>query len=215
GGAFGWTEPEAGSDAGGTRTRAVVDDATNEWVIDGEKAFITNSGTPITSIITVTARTGPAEITAIVVPAGTPGLTVQPPYRKMGWHASDTHGLTFDGCRVPADHVLGERGRGFAQFLAILDEGRIAIGALAVGAIQACLELSTQYAKDRNAFGRPIGANQGVAFKCADLAVMAASARLLVYDAAWRRDTGRPYRREAAMAKLYATEAAVSATRSA
>jgi butyryl-CoA dehydrogenase len=214
-GAFGLTEPEAGSDAGGTRTKAALDESSNEWVIDGEKAFITNSGTPITSIITVTARTGPGEITAIVVPAGTPGLIVQPPYRKMGWHASDTHGLTFDGCRVPADHVLGERGRGFAQFLAILDEGRIAIGALAVGAIQACLELSTQYAKDRNAFGRPIGANQGVAFKCADLAVMAASARLLVYDAAWRRDTGRPYRREAATAKLYATEAAVTATRSA
>ena len=214
-GAFGLTEPEAGSDAGGTRTKATLDEASGEWVIDGEKAFITNSGTPITSIITVTARTGPGEITAIVVPAGTSGLTVQPPYRKMGWHASDTHGLTFDGCRVPADHLLGERGRGFAQFLAILDEGRIAIGALAVGAIQACLELSTQYAKDRNAFGRPIGANQGVAFKCADLAVMAASARLLVYDAAWRRDTGRPYRREAAMAKLYATEAAVTATRAA
>jgi short/branched chain acyl-CoA dehydrogenase len=214
-GAFGLTEPEAGSDAGGTRTKAVLDETTDEWVIDGEKAFITNSGTPITSIITVTARTGPGEITAIVVPAGAPGITVQPAYRKMGWHASDTHGLTFDGCRVPSDHVLGERGRGFAQFLAILDEGRIAIAALAVGAIEACLALSTQYAKDRNAFGRPIGANQGIAFKCADLAVMAASARLLVYEAAWRRDTGRSYRRQAAIAKLYATEAAVTATRSA
>jgi short-chain 2-methylacyl-CoA dehydrogenase len=214
-GAFGLTEPEAGSDAGGTRTKAVLDEATDEWVIDGEKAFITNSGTPITSIITVTARTGPGEITAIVLPAGTPGLTVQPPYRKMGWHASDTHGLAFDGCRVPSDHLLGERGRGFAQFLAILDEGRIAIAALAVGAIQACLDLSTQYAKDRNAFGRPIGANQAVAFRCADLAVMAASARLLVYEAAWRRDNGLPYRREAAIAKLHATESAVTATRSA
>ncbi len=214
-GAFGLTEPEAGSDAGGTRTRAVLDDAIGEWVIDGEKAFITNSGTPITSIITVTARTGPGEISAIVIPAGTAGLAVQPPYRKMGWHASDTHGLTFDGCRVPAEHLLGERGRGFAQFLAILDEGRIAIAALAVGAIEACLELSTQYAKDRNAFGKPIGAYQAVAFRCADLAVMAASARLLVHEAAWRRDTGRPYRREAAIAKLYATEAAVTATRSA
>ncbi len=214
-GAFGLTEPEAGSDAGGTRTKAVLDEAADEWVIDGEKAFITNSGTPITSVLTVTARTGPGEITAIVVPAGTPGLTVQPPYRKMGWHASDTHGLTFDGCRVPSGHLLGERGRGFAQFLAILDEGRIAIAALAVGAIQGCLELATQYAKDRNAFGRPIGANQGVAFRCADLAVMAASARLLVYEAAWRRDNGLPYRREAAIAKLHATESAVSATRSA
>ena len=214
-GAFGLTEPEAGSDAGGTRTRAALAEGGSEWVIDGEKAFITNSGTPITSIITVTVRTGPGEISAIVVPAGTPGLTVQPPYRKMGWHASDTHGLTFDGCRVPAENLLGERGRGFAQFLSILDDGRVAIAALAVGAIQACLELSTQYAKDRNAFGRPIGSNQGVAFKCADLAVMAANARLLTYDAAWRRDTGRPFKQAAAMAKLYATEAAVTATREA
>jgi len=212
-GAFGLTEPDGGSDAGGTRTKATLDEGAGEWVIDGEKAFITNSGTPITSIITVTARTGAGEISSIIIPAGTPGLTVQPPYRKMGWHASDTHGLTFDGCRVPADNLLGERGRGFAQFLSILDEGRIAIAALAVGAIEACLELSTQYAKDRNAFGRPIGSNQAVAFKCADLAVMAASARLLVYEAAWRHDTGRPYRREAAIAKLHATEAAVSATR--
>jgi butyryl-CoA dehydrogenase len=214
-GAFGLTEPEAGSDAGGTRTKAVLDAATDEWVIDGEKAFITNSGTPITSIITVTARTGAGEISAIVVPAGTPGLVVQPPYRKMGWHASDTHGLAFDGCRVPAANLLGERGRGFAQFLSILDDGRIAIAALAVGAIEACLELSTQYAKDRNAFGKPIGANQAVAFKCADLAVLAANARLLTYDAAWRRDTGRPFKQAAAMAKLYATEAAVTATRDA
>ncbi|MEY2450006.1 MAG: short-chain 2-methylacyl-CoA dehydrogenase [Acidimicrobiaceae bacterium] len=214
-GAFGLTEPEAGSDAGGTRTKAVLDDATDEWVIDGEKAFITNSGTPITSIITVTARTGTGEISAIVVPAGTAGLTVQPPYRKMGWHASDTHGLTFDGCRVPAGNLLGERGRGFAQFLSILDDGRVAIAALAVGAIESCLELSTQYAKDRNAFGKPIGANQAVAFKCADLAVLAANARLLTYDAAWRRDTGRPFKQAAAMAKLYATEAAVTATREA
>jgi alkylation response protein AidB-like acyl-CoA dehydrogenase len=214
-GAFGLTEPEAGSDAGGTRTTATTDQSTGEWVISGEKAFITNSGTPITSLVTVTARTGPGEITAILVPSGTPGLTVQPPYRKMGWHASDTHGLTFDECRVPAEHLLGERGRGFAQFLAILDEGRIAIAALAVGAIESCLELATQYAKDRNAFGRPIGANQGVAFRCADLAVLAASARLLVYEAAWRRDTGRAYRQQAAVAKLYATEAAVTATRAA
>ncbi len=214
-GAFGLTEPEAGSDAGGTRTRADLDDANGEWVITGEKAFITNSGTPITSIVTVTARTGPGEISAIVVPAGTPGLTVQPPYRKMGWHASDTHGLTFDECRVPADNLLGERGRGFAQFLMILDEGRVAIAALAVGAIEACLAHATAYAKERKAFGKPIGAKQAVAFKCADLAVMAANARFLTYEAAWRRDTGRPYKRQAAMAKLYATEAAVTATREA
>ncbi|MEY2462191.1 MAG: short-chain 2-methylacyl-CoA dehydrogenase, partial [Acidimicrobiaceae bacterium] len=214
-GAFGLTEPEAGSDAGGLRTKAVVDDKTDEWVIDGEKAFITNSGTSITSIITVAARTGQGEISSIVVPAGTPGLEVQPPYRKMGWHATDTHGLTFTGCRVPADHLLGERGRGFAQFLSILDEGRVAIAALAVGAIESCLEHATQYAKDRNAFGRPIGANQAVAFKCADLAVMAENAKLLTYKAAWLHDAGRPYKKAAAMAKLYATEAAVTATREA
>jgi butyryl-CoA dehydrogenase len=210
-GAFGLTEPDAGSDAGGTRTTATLDG--DEWVIDGEKAFITNSGTPITSIITVTARTGPGEISAIVVPAGTAGLTVQPPYRKMGWHASDTHGLSFSGCRVPAANLLGERGRGFAQFLAILDDGRVAIAALAVGAIQACLEHSVEYASNRNAFGKPIGSNQGVAFPCADLAVMADSARLLTYRAAWLKDHGRPFKREAAIAKLYATEAAVTATR--
>jgi short/branched chain acyl-CoA dehydrogenase len=214
-GAFGLTEPEAGSDAGGTRTRAELDGAAGEWVIDGEKAFITNSGTPITSIVTVTARTGPGEISAVIVPAGTSGMTVLPPYRKMGWHASDTHGLVFDGCRVPAENLLGERGRGFAQFLSILDDGRVAIAALAVGVIEACLELSTEYAKHRNAFGKPIGSNQAVAFKCSDMAVMAATARLLTYDAAWRRDSGRPFKQAAAMAKLYATEAAVTATREA
>jgi butyryl-CoA dehydrogenase len=220
-GGFGLTEPEAGSDAGGTRTRARVDEATGEWVLTGEKAFITNSGTPITSVVTVTARTdapapgGKPEISAIVVPSGTPGFAVQPAYRKMGWHASDTHGLTFDDCRVPADHLLGERGRGFANFLSILDDGRIAIAALSVGVIQACLDQSVQYAKDRNAFGRPIGSYQAVAFKCADLAVMAETARMLTYEAAWRKDMGRPFKHEAAMAKLYATEAAVTATRQA
>ncbi|QXC61427.1 acyl-CoA dehydrogenase family protein [Aquihabitans sp. G128] len=220
-GGFGLTEPEAGSDAGGTRTRAAFDDATGEWVLNGEKAFITNSGTDITSIVTVTARTdapgsaGKPEISTIIVPAGTPGFEVQPPYRKMGWHASDTHGLTFTDCRVPSDHLLGERGRGFANFLAILDDGRVAIAALAVGVIQACLEQSVQYAKDRNAFGKPIGSYQAVAFKCADLAVMAEQARNLTYHAAWLKDVGRPFKQEAAMAKLYATEAAVTATREA
>jgi len=212
-GGFGLTEPEAGSDAGGTRTTARLDEATGEWVIDGEKAFITNSGTPITSLVTVTARTGPGEISAIVVPSGTPGFQVQPAYRKMGWHASDTHGLTFTDCRVPEDHLLGERGRGFAQFLEILDEGRIAISALAVGCIQACLEHCLAYANDRHAFGRPIGSNQGVAFQVADLAVMAETARLITYQAAWLRDTGRPFKQAAAMAKLHTTEAAVTATR--
>lgn len=223
-GGFGLTEPDAGSDAGGTRTRASLDEAAGEWVLDGEKAFITNSGTPITSIVTVTARTdtagrpggaGGPEISTIVVPAGTPGFTVQPPYRKMGWHASDTHGLTFSGCRVPADHLLGERGRGFANFLAILDEGRVAIAALAVGVIEGCLEQARRYATERVAFGRAIGANQAVAFKVADLAVMADAARALTYRAAARRDAGRLYKREAAIAKLYATEAAVTATREA
>jgi butyryl-CoA dehydrogenase len=214
-GAFGLTEPEAGSDAGGTRTKADLDGATGEWVINGEKAFITNSGTPITSVVTVTARTGPGEISAILVPAGTPGFEVQPPYRKMGWHASDTHGLTFTDCRVPAENLLGQRGRGFAHFLHILDEGRIAIAAVALGVIEACLEQSTAYAKDRQAFGRPIGAYQGVAFKCADLAVMAEAARNLVYKAAWLRDSGRPFKRAASVAKLYATEAAITATREA
>jgi short/branched chain acyl-CoA dehydrogenase len=214
-GAFALTEPEAGSDAGGTRTKATLDDATAEWVIDGEKAFITNSGTSITSIITLTARTGPGEITALLVPAGTDGLEVLAPYRKMGWHASDTHGLVFNGCRVPADHLLGDRGAGFRQFLSILDEGRVAIAALAVGAIQACLDHGVRYANERQAFGRPIGANQAIAFKCADVAVMCENARLLTYKAAWLRDTGKPFRTEAAMAKLYATEAAVTATREA
>jgi short/branched chain acyl-CoA dehydrogenase len=221
-GGFGLTEPEAGSDAGGTRTRAVLDEGTSEWVITGEKAFITNSGTDMTSLVTVTARSdapgNPAakpEISAVIVPAGTPGLTVAPPYRKMGWHASDTHGLHFDGCRVPADNLLGERGRGFAQFLAILDDGRVAIAALAVGVIQACLEESVAYAKARNAFGKPIGRNQAVAFKCADLQVLVDSARHLTYHAAWLRDQGRPFKRAAAVAKLHATEAAVTATREA
>src|SRR5438045_2994739 len=168
-GAFGLTEPGGGSDAGATKTRAAIDD--DGWVIDGSKAFITNSGTPITSIITVTATTGPGEISAIVVPAGTPGLVIEPPYRKMGWHASDTHGLVFDGCRVPAENLLGERGQGFRNFLAILDDGRIAIAALAVGLAQACLDHSVAYAGQRPAFGGPIRRFQAVPFTRADLAV--------------------------------------------
>lgn len=211
-GAFGLTEPDAGSDAGGTRTRAVLDG--EEWVIDGTKAFITNSGTPITSHVTVTARTGPGdEITAIIVPSDTRGFEVDPPYRKMGWRASDTHPLRFDGCRVPVHNTLGARGDGFRQFLAVLDDGRIAIAALAVGLAQACLEHSVRYAGERVAFGKPIGANQGVAFRCADLAVMVESARLLTYKAAWLKDTGRPYKQAAAIAKLHATESAVDAAR--
>jgi short/branched chain acyl-CoA dehydrogenase len=213
---FGLTEPEAGSDAGATKTRAVLDNG--EWVINGAKAFITNSGTPITSLVTVTARTGTDEISTIIVPSGTPGFTVEPPYRKLGWHISDTHGLTFADCRVPEANLLGERGRGFAQFLAILDDGRIAIAALAVGCIQACLDHSVAYANTRTAFGAPIGRKQGVAFQIADLLVAAEAARALVYKAAWLKDEGRPageVKQAAAIAKLYATEAAVSATRTA
>jgi butyryl-CoA dehydrogenase len=219
-GAFGLTEPDGGSDAGATRTRAVLDEDKGEWVIDGQKAFITNSGTPITSIITITARTGgvaggPTEVSAIIVPAGTPGLQVDPPYRKMGWHASDTHGLSFLECRVPADQLLGARGAGFRNFLATLDDGRIAIGALAVGLAQACLEQSVAYANERQAFGGVIGRFQAVAFKCADMAVAVENARNLVYKAAWLKDHGRPFKQAAAMAKLYATETAVTATRDA
>jgi short-chain 2-methylacyl-CoA dehydrogenase len=214
-GGFGLTEPDAGSDAGGTRTTAELDESSGEWVIDGEKAFITNSGTPITSIVTVTARTAPGEISAIVVPSGTPGFEVLPSYRKVGWHASDTHGLVFRGCRVPHDHLLGEQGRGFAQFLDTLDEGRVAISALAVGVIRRCLDDSLAYAKERHAFGRPIGSNQAVAFAIADLQVALDAARSLTYRAAWLRDHGKAFKQEAAVAKLYSSEAAVSATRTA
>jgi len=214
--AFGLTEPGAGSDAGRTRTRAEL--VGDEWVLDGAKAFITNSGTDITSVVVVTARTGPEEISTIMVPAGTPGLTVEPAYRKLGWRASDTHGLTFVDCRVPASNLLGERGQGFRQFLATLDDGRIAIAALAVGLIQACLDASVSYANEREAFGGPIGRKQGVAFQIADVRVAAEAARMLTYKAAWLKDMGRQrkeVKEAAAIAKLYATEAAVSAARTA
>lgn len=210
---FGLTEPDAGSDAGATATKAVRDG--DEWIINGSKAFITNSGSEMTSVVTITARTGPDEISTFIVPTGTPGFIVEPAYRKMGWRASDTHGLTFTDCRVPADHLLGERGRGFHQFLSTLDDGRIAIGAMAVGVLQACLEESLAYAKERTSFGKPIGSYQAVAFKVADLKVMVEAARLLVYRAAWLKDTGQPFKQEAAVAKLYASEAAVTATRDA
>jgi len=214
-GAFGLTEPDGGSDAGATRTKATLDEGADEWVIEGSKAFITNSGTPITSIVTVTARTGQGEISAIVVPAGTPGLVVEPAYRKLGWHASDTHGLVLDGCRVPAGHLLGAPGSGFRNFLKILDDGRVAIAALAIGAAQACLDHSLEYAKTRNAFGGPIGRYQAVSFALADLAVAVENARLLTYKAAWLKEHGQPFATAAAMAKLYATEAAVDAARTA
>ena len=217
-GAFGLTEAEAGSDAGATRTRAVLDDGA--WVINGQKTFITNSGTPITKCVTITARTGDREdgvpeVSNIVVDSGAEGFTVAPGYRKMGWHASDTHELTFTACRVPEGQLLGERGAGLATFLRILDEGRIAIGALGVGLAQACLDASVEYAKQRQAFGGAIGRYQAVAFKCADMAVGVENARNLVYHAARLRDAGRPFRQEAAMAKLYSSEIAVDATREA
>jgi alkylation response protein AidB-like acyl-CoA dehydrogenase len=211
-GAFGLTEPDGGSDAGATKTKATCDERADEWVLDGAKAFITNSGTPITSIVTVTARTDDG-ISAFVIPSGTPGLIVEPAYRKLGWHASDTHGLVLDGCRVPADHLLGAPGAGFRNVLAILDDGRIAIAALALGCARACLTLATAYAGEREAFGGPIGRFQGVAFQLADLAVAVENAANLTYKAAWLRDAGRPITQAAAMAKLYATEAAVTATR--
>lgn len=210
---FGLTEPDAGSDAGATSTKAVLDG--DEWAINGSKSFITNSGTDMTSLVTITARTGADEISTIIVPSGTEGFTVEPSYRKMGWRASDTHALTFHDCRVPAENLLGERGRGFHQFLSTLDDGRVAIAAMAVGVLQACLEESVAYANDRHAFGRPIGSNQAVSFKIADIEVMTHAARLLTYRAAWLKDQGRPFKQEAAIAKLYASEAAVTATRDA
>jgi alkylation response protein AidB-like acyl-CoA dehydrogenase len=212
--AFGLTEPEAGSDAGATKTRAVLDG--DEWVLDGAKSFITNSGTDITSVVTVTARTGDGEISTIMVASGTPGFTVEAPYDKLGWRISDTHGLSFDGCRVPADNLLGKRGDGFRQFLAVLDDGRIAISALAVGLAQACLEVSVKYANERHTFGAPIGSRQAVAFSLSDLAVSVEAARLLTYKAAALKDAARPskdVKQAAAIAKLYSTEAAVTATR--
>ncbi|MBQ1023139.1 acyl-CoA dehydrogenase family protein [Micromonospora sp. C95] len=217
---FGLTEPGFGSDAGGTETRAVLDEATGEWVINGSKAFITNSGTDITALVTVTAVTGTGpdgtkELSSIIVPSGTPGFTVAPGYSKVGWTASDTHELTFDDCRVPAENLLGERGRGFAQFLRILDEGRIAIAALAVGLAQGCVDESIKYAKQRHAFGQPIGNYQAIQFKIADMEAKAYTARLAYYDAAARMLAGEPFKRQAAIAKLHASTIAVDNAREA
>jgi short/branched chain acyl-CoA dehydrogenase len=221
---FGLTEPGAGSDAGATRTKAELTDG--EWVVNGAKQFITNSGSDITSCVTVTARTGQSaegkpEISAFIVPTDAQGFTAEPAYDKLGWHASDTHPITLDGVRLPEANMLGERGRGFAQFLATLDDGRIAIAALAVGCIQACLDQCLQYAGERQTFGVPIGRKQGVAFQIADLEVMLQASRLLVYKAAATKDamrggsgpTASELKQVASVAKLYATESAVSATR--
>lgn len=213
--AFGLTEPDGGSDAGALRTRVSRDPASGDWVLDGAKAFITNSGLPITSVITVTARHDHGGISAFLVPAGTAGLCVEPAYRKLGWHASDTHGLALSGCAVPADHLLGAEGSGYRNFLATLDDGRIAIGALALGCAQACLDAAAEYARTRNAFGGPIGRYQAVSFALADMATALEASRALVLRAAWLKDHDRPYKQAAAMAKLMATETAVSATRSA
>jgi short-chain 2-methylacyl-CoA dehydrogenase len=217
-GAFGLTEPGGGSDAGATKTTASLEDG--EWVINGSKAFITNSGTPITGLVTITAVTGREdggrkEISAIIVPSDTPGFEVGASYRKMGWHASDTHELAFNDCRVPEDHLLGERGKGYAQFLRILDDGRIAIASLAVGLMQGCLEQSVKYASERQAFGRPIAGFQAMHFKIADMKVAVENGRMATYRAAWLKQQGRPYKAEAAAAKLYASEMAVTVAREA
>jgi short-chain 2-methylacyl-CoA dehydrogenase len=219
-GAFGLTEPGAGSDAGGTLTTARLSADGTEWVINGTKAFITNSGTDITGLVTVTAVTGTTddgkkEISSIIVPAGTPGFTASRKYSKVGWNASDTRELSFSDCRVPAVNLLGGRGRGYAQFLSILDEGRIAIAALGVGLAQGCVDESVKYAKERVTFGRPIGANQAIAFKIADMEMRAHTARLAYYDAAARMLRGEPFKKQAAIAKLYSSEIAVTNAREA
>lgn len=219
-GAFGLTEPECGSDAGGTRTTAVLDETTGEWVINGTKSFITNSGTDITGLVTVTAVTGRKEngaprISTIIVPSGTPGFTVAPGYSKVGWNASDTHELSFSDVRVPAANLLGEEGRGYAQFLRILDEGRIAISALATGLAQGCVDESVRYANTRTAFGKTIGANQAIQFKLADMEMRAHTSRIAWRDAASRLLAGEPFKKEAALAKLYSSESAVTNAREA
>ncbi len=219
-GAFGLTEPGAGSDAGGTTTTARLSEDGSEWVINGTKAFITNSGTDITGLVTVTAVTGSRddgkkEISAIIVPSGTPGFTVSKKYSKVGWNASDTRELSFSDARVPVANLLGERGRGYAQFLSTLDEGRIAIAALGVGLAQGCVDESVKYAKARSAFGRPIGDNQAIQFKIADMEMRAHTARLAYYDAAARMLRGEPFKKQAAIAKLYSSEIAVTNAREA
>ncbi len=214
---FGLTEPAGGSDAGATKTTARLENG--EWVINGSKSFITNSGTPITSFVTVTAVTaqsnGRKEISAIIVPNGTLGYEVGRPYRKMGWWHSDTHELAFNDCRVPEENLLGERGRGFANFLKILDDGRIAIAALAVGLAQGCVDECVKYANERTAFGKAIGSFQALQFKIADMATKTELARQAYYRAAWLAEQGRPYKKEAAMAKLFASETAVDVAREA
>ncbi|WP_280231322.1 acyl-CoA dehydrogenase family protein [Nocardia cyriacigeorgica] len=215
--AFGLTEPGAGSDAGGTRTTAIADGG--DWVINGSKQFITNSGTDITTLVTVTAVTGESggkkEISTILVPTDTPGFVAEPAYNKVGWNASDTHPLSFTDVRVPQENLLGERGRGYANFLRILDEGRIAIAALATGVAQGCVDESVRYAKEREAFGRAIGTNQAIAFKIARMEARAHTARAAYYDAAALMLAGKPFKKQASIAKLISSEAAMDNARDA
>ncbi len=216
--AFGLTEADAGSDAGATKTTAELDG--DEWVINGSKQFITNSGSEITRLVTVTAVTGrrdngAPELSAILVPSGTPGFTVGPAYDKVGWHTSDTHPLFFDNVRVPRENLLGERGKGFASFLKTLDEGRVAFAALGTGAAQGCLDEALRYAKERVVFGRPIGDNQHIAFMIARMQARVHQARLVTYDAARRIVAGTPFTMEASIAKLVSSEAAMANARDA
>ncbi len=213
---FGLTEPGAGSDAGATATTAVEDG--DSWVINGAKQFITNSGTDITSLVTVTAVTGARdggrkEISTIIVPAGTPGFVAEPAYNKVGWNASDTHPLSFADVRVPTENLLGQRGRGYANFLNILDEGRIAIAALATGVAQGCVDESVKYAKQRQSFGRPIGDYQSVSFAIARMEARAHVARTAYYDAAAKMLAGKPFKKEASIAKMISSEAAMDNAR--
>ena len=202
--AFGLTEPSAGSDAGATQTRAELRD--REWVIDGAKTFITNAGTDITACVTITARTGQDEVSNIVVANGTPGYEISEPMDKLGWRASDTRELSFRACAVPERNLLGPRGEGFRQFLQILDGGRISIAAMGVGLAQGAYEQAFAYAQERRQFGKPIGSFQAVQFKLVDMATEIEAGRALVYKAAWLKDAGRPFAKEAAIAKLYTGE---------
>jgi short/branched chain acyl-CoA dehydrogenase len=199
--AFGLTEPDAGSDAGATRTTAVLRD--EGWVVNGSKQFITNAGTRLTACVVITALTGDDEISNLIVPNGAPGYEISPPLAKLGWRASDTRTLSFDECVVPEANLLGPRGAGFRQFLEVLDGGRISIAAMGLGLAQGAYDLALEYARERHQFGRPIAAFQAVRFRLADMATEIEAGRALVYRAAWLKDRGRPFAREAAMAKLY------------
>ena len=215
---FGLTEPDAGSDAGGTKTTAKEDG--DEWVVNGNKQFITNSGTEITKLVTATAVTGTREngkkeISCIIIPSGTPGFTAEPQYNKVGWNASDTHPLTFNDVRVPKENLLGKRGRGFAQFLSILDEGRVAIAALATGAAQGCVDECVRYAKERTSFGKAISEYQAISFKIARMEARAWTARQAWHAAAEKMLAGENFSKEASIAKMISSEAAMDNARDA